>query len=101
MIHGNEENFDSLINKDLVLVDFFATWCGPCKMLTPVLDDLASDRDELSIVKIDVDECNNLAKRYGVMSVPTLVLFKNGVEVAKSTGYMPKEMLNSFIEENR
>lgn len=101
MIHGNEDNFDELINKDLVLVDFFATWCGPCKMLSPVLEEVASDRSEVSIVKIDVDESEKLAKKYGIMSVPTLILFKNGNEVAKTQGYLPKEMLCEFIEENR
>lgn len=99
--HGTEENFNDLIFKDLALVDFFATWCGPCKMLTPVLEELANDRSGIDIVKIDVDECENLARNYGIMSVPTLLLFKNGKMVSKRSGFMPKEELSSWIEENK
>ncbi len=101
IVHGTEATFNDLVNKEVVLVDFFATWCGPCKMLGPVLEDLASDRSDVNIVKVDVDECESLAKNYGVMSVPTLVLFKNGQMVSKKVGYMPKEQLASWIEENR
>ena len=75
--HANESNFNEMTGKGLVLVDFFATWCGPCKMLGPVLEDMASDRDSIDIVKVDIDESMNLARQYGIMSVPTLVLFKD------------------------
>ena len=91
IIHGNEENFNELIKSGEVLVDFFATWCGPCRMLGPVLEELSSDRAGVKIVKIDVDECPNLARNFGVMSVPTLFLFKDGKEVSKQNGFMPKE----------
>lgn len=101
IVHGNETNFNELVNNDLVLVDFFATWCGPCKMLGPVLEDLASDRSDVKIVKIDVDESENLARRFGIMSVPTMILFKDGKEVDKTSGYMPKELLTRWIEEHR
>ncbi|MFV0250063.1 MAG: thioredoxin [Bacilli bacterium] len=101
LLHGNEENFNDLVSKDLVLVDFFATWCGPCKMLTPVLEELASDRDSIKIVKIDVDECNDLARNFGVMSVPTLILFKEGKKIATKSGYMPKDTLTNWINENK
>lgn len=101
LIHGNEENFDQLTTNGLVLVDFFATWCGPCKMLGPVLEQVAEDRSEVEIVKIDVDECSNLARRYGIMSIPTLVLFKDGQMVSQKTGFMPKELLTKWIEENK
>lgn len=100
-IMGNESNFKSLINDELVLVDFFATWCGPCRMLAPVLSDLANDRGELKIVKIDIDENQSLAREYGVISVPTLMLFKKGNLVAKQSGYMPKELLSRWIEDNK
>ena len=99
--HANESNFDELVNNNLVLVDFFATWCGPCKMLGPVLEDLASDRADVQIVKVDVDEATDLARKYGVMSVPTLILFKDGKEVDKTIGYLPKELLTSWIEKNK
>jgi len=100
IIHGNEENFNELIKNGEVLVDFFATWCGPCRMLGPVLEELNSDRIGVKIVKIDVDECPNLARNFGVMSVPTLFLFKDGKEVSKQNGFMPKEALLDWINEN-
>lgn len=100
-IIGNSSNFNELINDDLVLVDFFANWCGPCKMLAPVLSELASDRDGLKVVKIDVDANADLAREYGVMSIPTLVLFKSGKLVATQTGFLPKELLSRWIEENK
>lgn len=97
VIHGNEKNFESLINKDLVLVDFFATWCGPCKMLSPVLESL----ENIDVVKIDVDECPDLARKYAIMSVPTLMIFSNGELKNKQSGFMPKEVLEEWIEENK
>lgn len=100
LIYGNENEFENLINDDLVLVDFFATWCGPCRMLSTVLDNVSS-RDNLKIVKMDVDQNMSLAKTYGVMSVPTLVLFKNGKEVAKTTGFMNEEELISWVNDKK
>lgn len=99
IIHATDENFKDVINDDIVLVDFFASWCGPCRMLSPVLEEISEDRDSIKIVKVDVDECNSLAKTYGVMSIPTLLLFKNGNLIRKTTGFMPKEQLLSWIEE--
>lgn len=100
MIHGNENNFNELISNGEVLVDFFATWCGPCRMLGPVLEEVSNDRVEVKIVKIDVDECPNLARSFGVMSVPTLILFKDGKEVSKENGFMPKEELVDWINKS-
>lgn len=97
MIHGNENNFNELISKGEVLVDFFATWCGPCRMLGPVLEEVSNDRIGVKIVKIDVDECPNLARSFGIMSVPTLLLFKDGKEISKTNGFMPKEELVAWI----
>lgn len=97
VIHGNEKDFENLINKDLVMVDFFATWCGPCKMLGPVLESL----EGIDVVKIDVDECPDLARKYGIMSVPTLMLFSNGELKNKQSGFMPKEALEEWILENK
>lgn len=99
IVHVNEENFRENISNDKVLVDFFATWCGPCKMLSPVLEEIKEDRSELKIVKVDVDESPILAKEYGVMSVPTLLLFENGELKKRQSGFMPKEMLNNWIED--
>jgi len=100
LIIGNSENYNELIMGDLVLVDFFATWCGPCKMLGPVLEELANERADVNIVKIDVDENSDLARHNGIMSVPTLMLFKNGKVVSTKSGYMPKELLIQWINDN-
>lgn len=97
VISGNEKDFNELINKDLILVDFYATWCGPCKMLGPVLESL----EDIEVLKIDVDECPELARKYGIMSVPTLMLFKNGDLKAKQSGFIPKEILEQWILENK
>lgn len=97
VIHGTEVNFDELINGELVLVDFFATWCGPCKMLSPILDELES----VNVVKIDVDECPTLARKFGIMSVPTLMIFKEGKLKDTKSGAMPKPMLEDWINQNK
>lgn len=83
------------------LVDFYATWCGPCKMLSPIIDEIASDRADLNIVKVDVDDNHELAKKHGVMSIPTLILFKDGVEIAKHIGLLSKSELIEWINENK
>lgn len=97
MEYGNVDNFENLINNDVVLVDFFANWCGPCKMLSPVLNDIASERSNVKIVKVDVDKNEELAKKYGIMSIPTLLLFKNGQVIDKHIGYISKDMLIEMI----
>lgn len=95
----NTEEFNTLMNEDAVLVDFFATWCGPCKMLTPVLESVANKLDgKVIIVKVDVDESPDLAQRFGIMSVPTMILFKKGTQTAAFSGYMPEQMLMQNIE---
>lgn len=93
----NNDNFNSSIENGVCVVDFFATWCGPCKMLSLVLDQIK----DVKIVKVDVDESPNLCKQYAIMSVPTLMIFKNGKMISKKNGYIPLEMINSWIEENR
>lgn len=97
VVHGNEKNFDELIKNDLVLVDFFATWCGPCKMIAPILEEL----EDIDIVKVDVDESPALARKFGIMSVPTLMIFKNGELKASQSGAMPKPMLENWINDNK
>lgn len=81
-----------------VIVDFFATWCGPCKMLSPVLDEFSANHPEYKIVKIDVDEETPLAIKFGVASIPTLILFKNGEAVDKKLGYMTLDQLEKFAQ---
>lgn len=101
VIHGNENEFENLIASGVTLVDFFATWCGPCKMLSPVLEELASLRDSVSIVKIDIDQNQALAQKYGVMSVPTLMLFENGKLIDKKVGFIPKPQLETWINDHK
>ena len=96
VIHGNEKDFENLINNDLIVGDFFATWCGPWKMLGPVLETL-----DYEVLKIDVDECPDLARKYAIMSVPTLMIFSKGEVKSKRSGFMPKEALEEWIKENK
>lgn len=91
------KEFDEIIAEGKVLVDFFAVWCGPCKMIVPVLEEIADERDDVIIVKVDVDETPDLARRYGIMSIPTLLLFKDGQLVSKTMGYQDKDSLIDFI----
>lgn len=99
--HINQNEFQSevLDNKGVVVVDFFATWCGPCKMLAPILEELQEELSNVKIVKIDVDENPELANKYGIASIPTLKIFKGGNDVDTKVGFMPKEMLKESIEE--
>ena len=95
----NKEEFDQLIKGGTVLVDFFATWCGPCKMLSPVLEQVAEENPDLTVLKIDVDEVGELAARYGVQAIPTLILFKNGERKDVRLGYQNKNQLLAFINQ--
>jgi thioredoxin 1 len=91
------EEFDALLQGEKpVLVDFFATWCGPCRMFAPTFDEFAADHDEVACVKIDVDQLGEIAKRFGIMSIPTIILFKNGEPAKKNAGTMDLEELEEF-----
>ena len=99
--HINDSNFnEEVLNaKGVVVVDFFATWCAPCKMLAPVLEEGASEMGEVKVLKIDVDESPETATKYGVQSIPTIKIFKDGAEVETKVGFMPKDILKEAIEE--
>ena len=92
-----EENFNDEINKGIVLVDFYADWCGPCKMMGQVLEKM----EHVNILKVNTDEFEELSQEYGVMSIPTMILFKDGKEIAKKIGFVPQEELENWIEENQ
>lgn len=89
----NDANFESEIlnNNGTCLVDFYADWCGPCKMVSPIVDEIADERTDITVGKINVDESSALAMKYNVMSIPTLIVFKGGKECDRIIGYSPKE----------
>ena len=97
------ENFKNIIaTEPLVLVDFFATWCGPCKIMHPVLEELKEKMgDGIRILKIDVDKNEELSMEYRIMSVPTLMLFRNGENVWRESGAMPLSTLMQVIDQNK
>jgi thioredoxin 1 len=86
-----------LKSEQAVLVDFWAEWCGPCHAIAPVLDQIAAERSEIKVVKLNIDEEPEVAQRYGVMSIPTLILFKDGEPAAAAVGAMPKSMLEERL----
>ena len=91
------ENFDELINEEKVLVDFYADWCGPCRMLSPIIDEVSTEQN-IKVIKVNVDNHEDIAKKYGIMSIPTIILFKNGEEKNKNIGLLSKEDLLEFIK---
>ena len=93
IIHLKNENFKALI-EEKILVDFYANWCGPCKMLAPELEKVESN---IKVVKVDVDEFEELSRNYGVMSIPTLILFDKGKEVKRNIGFMDKDRIEKFL----
>ena len=102
VITFTQENFEQEVLKssDITIVDFWATWCGPCKMLAPVLEELAEDMEgKAEIVKVDVDQEGDLAMKFGIMSVPTMIVFKNGEAVKQISGYQPKTQLANILNQ--
>ena len=98
VIKLNKDNFDSITNTDKkVLVDFYADWCGPCRMMAPIVDEIAGERDDVVVCKINVDEEPELAQRFEVMSIPTLVILKDSKELSRSVGARPKAQLISLL----
>lgn len=89
------DEFTKTINEGRYLVDFYATWCGPCKMIAPILEELSSSID---ILKVDTDEVPELAEKYSIMSIPTLIYIKDGKETSKSIGYVTKEEIQDLIK---
>lgn len=99
IIHADDNNFSNITSNGTVLVDFYADWCGPCKMLSPILEDLANDRNDVKIIKVNVDDARDTAKSFGVMSIPTIVLLKNGQIIDKKIGLCSKDTLNEMINQ--
>ena len=94
----NEKDYENLIQNGKVLVDFYADWCGPCQMLEPVLED-AQNTVEFTLLKINVDEFPNIARRYGIMLIPTIILFKDGELIKNDLGYKPLPAIINFLKD--
>lgn len=99
IINGNNSNFESevLNNKGKVVVDFNATWCGPCRMLSPIIEELSESLTDIKFVAVDVDDNGELSEKYEVSAIPCLVLFENGKEVNRNIGFVNKDDLQEFI----
>ncbi|MUV39389.1 Thioredoxin [Lentibacillus sp. JNUCC-1] len=101
IVNVTDQNFADETSGGLVLADFWAPWCGPCKMIAPVLEEIDTElNDKVKIVKLDVDENQETAGKYGVMSIPTLLLFKDGEVVDQVVGFQPKEALVDVINKH-
>lgn len=99
--YADESTFNQLIAEGTVLVDFYADWCGPCMRIAPILDQLSEELTDVKIVKVNVDHNRPIAMNYNVMSIPTLILFKDGQIVAETLGFQPKEQLKAWINANK
>ena len=102
LVHFSQDGFDKALTQDqLMMVDFWADWCGPCKMLGPVIEDLAAKYDGKALVgKVNVDDEPQLAQRYGVMSIPTVIFLKNGKEIDRKVGVMPEGAFAEVLDKN-
>lgn len=97
----NKKNFDEKIKNGVVLVDFFATWCGPCRMLSPILEDVQEElSDSVKIFKVDVDEDEQLARKFGIMSIPAIFVFKDGKQVEKHIGLMMQDEIVELLKKH-
>lgn len=103
LIHFSEEGFNKALEaKGLMMVDFWATWCGPCQRLGPVIEQLAEEYEDRSVIigKVDVDQEPGLAQRFGVMNIPTVIFFKDGQELDRKVGAMPIDSYTQFLDDN-
>lgn len=101
VIHTNQNDFNNVISKGIVFVDFYADWCGPCKMVEPIIDELSNEMTDVTFVKINVDENQDVASEYSVFSIPSFFIFKNGQVAAQMVGAQGKEAFVEKINEVR
>lgn len=93
-----EEQYEEIIKGKLTLVDFYADWCGPCQMMGEELEKLEKDMKELNIVKVNVDKCGNLARKFGIMTIPTIKIYKESVEVDSNVGFLTKDEIKELLK---
>ena len=94
VIKVTNENFNELISSEnTTLIDFYADWCGPCRMLGPVIEEIANEKKDLNVATLNVDTLKDLANQFGVRSIPTMIVFKNGKEIKRLVGFLPKEQI--------
>ena len=93
-----ENEFNEIIKEGKVLVDCFAPWCGPCRMLGPVIDEVAEELTDINFYKLNVDDANDIAKEYGIMSIPTILVFENGELKNKSVGFISKDEIKELLK---
>lgn len=98
VIKANADNFQEIINKDKVIVDFYADWCGPCKMLAPIFEQLSDELTAITFAKVDVDQSKELADQFKIKSIPTLLIFEKGIVKNTLSGYIAKEKLASYLK---
>lgn len=102
MLHFTKDGFDKVLSQGkLMMVDFWASWCGPCRMLGPVIEQLDNQYPDVVVGKVNVDDEQELAMRYGVMSIPTVIFFKDGKEIDRKVGVMPPEAFVQVLEANK
>ena len=97
-IKVNSQNYNDVKNNGTVLLDFYADWCGPCKMIAPIISEIADERTDVTVGKINVDEASDLAREYKIYSIPTLVVLKDGKEVRRATGARPKADILALLD---
>ena len=98
LLHFEEQNFENEVAQGKTLVDFYADWCGPCQMLSPIIEEIASECDDVKVGKLNIDDARDIAIRYGVQSIPTLILFKDGEPVKTLVGYRPKDAILEILD---
>ena len=96
----NKDEFDEIIQNGVTLVDFYADWCGPCKLLAPILEQLDEEFENITFIKVNCDNEMELAERYGIMSIPAVFMFKDGNLIGNTAGYQGKEIMKKFISDN-
>ena len=98
LVYANNDNFQEEVSKGTVLLDFYADWCAPCRMIGPVLEQIANENEDIKVVKVNVDENPDLSSNFGVRGIPALFVLKEGKTVAQKAGFMPKDALVDWVK---